>query len=217
MQEGDTSGETGIEEIGEDMAEELKALIEKIQQEGVDAAREKAVKIEEEARRNAEAITAKAKKDADSMLSKAKEEIARTEEGSKASLKQAGRDLILNLRKEIASALDKIILSKVREGLTHDDMAKMLAALIKGAGAKVQDGTIVSLNKEDLEKVEKALFSELGASLKKGVTLSSSEEIHAGFRISYDAGKSYYDFTDQALAEYLAGYVKPQLVQALKG
>ena len=67
------------------MAEELKALIEKIQEEGVNTAREKARKIEEDARRQAEAITAKARKDADSILVKAKEDIAKAEEGSRAS------------------------------------------------------------------------------------------------------------------------------------
>ena len=199
------------------MAEELKALIEKIQEEGVNTAREKARKIEEEARRQAEAITAKARKDADSILVKAKEDIAKAEEGSRASLRQAGRDLILSLRKEIASTLDKIILSKVRDNLTHEDIAKILVTLIKGSSGKGEGAVLVTLNKDDLEKVEKALTGELGSALKKGVKLSSSEDFRAGFTISYDSGRSYYDFTDQALAEYLAGSMKPKLAQLLKG
>jgi vacuolar-type H+-ATPase subunit E/Vma4 len=43
-----------------------------------------------------------------------------------------------------------------------------------------------------------------------------SEDISSGFIISYDQGKSYFDFSDKALAEYIAGYLKPQLSEILK-
>ncbi|PIW68507.1 MAG: V-type ATP synthase subunit E, partial [Candidatus Omnitrophica bacterium CG12_big_fil_rev_8_21_14_0_65_42_8] len=52
---------------------------------------------------------------------------------------------------------------------------------------------------------------------KKGIVVRASDEISVGFTISFDAGKSQYDFTDKALAEYIGVYLKPKLSEILKG
>ncbi|MDP3804865.1 MAG: hypothetical protein Q8Q87_04880 [Candidatus Omnitrophota bacterium] len=198
------------------MVEELKGLIEKIQEDGVRAAEEKANKIEAEARKKAEAIIEKARTDADSMIARAREEIGRMEEGSRASLKQAGRDLLISLKKEVNSLLGRLILSEVKHALAPEELAKIIIALIKGFAEREASKVIISLKKEDMESVEKHLFRELSAELKKGITLAASEEIRGGFLISYDSGKSYFDFTDRALAGYISLQLKPRLAEILK-
>lgn len=198
------------------MAEDIKNLIEKIQQEGIQAAQEKALQIEEEARLQAQNIIAQAKKEAQKLISEAKEKCARLEESSNASLKQAGRDLLLNLREQINALLDKIILSHARAQLTPQEITRIIALLIKDYGNKEKGGIVISLGKEEFQKLEKTLLSELKDEVKKGVTLKSSDEIGAGFIISFDAGKSHFDFTDKALAQYLGGYLKPAIAELLK-
>jgi hypothetical protein len=37
-----------------------------------------------------------------------------------------------------------------------------------------------------------------------------------GFTISFDSGRSCYDFTDRALAAYIGTYLKPKLNQILQ-
>ena len=71
------------------------------------------------------------------------------------------------------------------------------------------------MKKEDQEKIEKGLLAELKEEVKKGITLKPSEDIAGGFIISYDAGKSHFDFTDKALAEYFSLYLKPKIGQML--
>lgn len=198
------------------MAEELKGLIEKIQEEGVRAAEETANKIEAAARQEAEAIVEKARMDADSMIARCREEILRMEEGGRASLKQAGRDLLISLRKEINSLFERLVLSEVKKALTPEQLAKIIIALIKDFAGKETGKIIISLKKEDIESVEKHLLGELSAELRKGITLMASEEIRGGFIISYDSGKSYFDFTDKALAEYISIHLKPKLAEILK-
>jgi vacuolar-type H+-ATPase subunit E/Vma4 len=197
------------------MAEELKALIDKIKEEGVLAAEESGRVIEDRARRTAEEVTAKAREKADALIAEARERITRMEAGSRAELKQASRDMILGLRKEISAMLDKIITSHVGKALDAEEMAKIIAALVKEQGAEKREGIVVTLKKEDLEKLERQYLSELRTELKKGVTLRSSDEIQGGFLISYDSGKSYYDFTDKALARHLAFQMKPKLAEIL--
>ncbi|MCM8760602.1 MAG: hypothetical protein NC938_06780 [Candidatus Omnitrophica bacterium] len=198
------------------MAEELKGLIAKIQEEGIKAAQAKAEQIEEEARRRAEEKIQQAEKEARRILSEAAEKAAKIEASARESLKQASRDILISLKKEIAAMLDRIITLHIHKTLSPEELAGMLIAMIKGCSPHSREKVVISLRKEDLEKVEKTLFAELGAEAKKGITLKSSSGIRSGFTISYDGGKSYFDFTEKALAEYLSSQLSPYLAEILK-
>lgn len=198
------------------MVENLNSLIEKINREGVEAAEGKARDIEAEAKRQAEEILEKAKKDAGRIIAEAKGEIARTEKSAEESVRQAGRNLIISLRKEIASILDSLITLRVREELNPAAMARIITSLIKNYKGPHEGNIIVSLSKEDLLKLEETFLSKLKSEAKKGITLKQSDEIRGGFVISYDSGKSHFDFTDKALAEYISSYLRPKLGELIK-
>lgn len=198
------------------MAEDLKGLIDKIQEDGVRAAEEKAKAIEEEAGRRARAMIASAEKKADALIASARDNIAKMEASSMASLKQSGRDLLLTLHKEVVSMLEKIVVSEVREAMSAEEMAKVITGLVKDYVGAKKDSVEISLKKEEADKLQKCLASELGAEARKGITLKPSDDIRGGFLISFDSGKSHYDFTDKALAEYLGAYLKPKLAEMLK-
>lgn len=199
------------------MPEEIKELIEKIQQEGILAAQNQARQIEEEAQKKAKEIVLRAEAQAQKIISDAKVAAAKTEDAAKVSLKQAGRDTLLTLKKEINAVLERIIGLRAKEALSPHELAKIIASLIKEYTGKEKAGIEVLLKKEDLEKLEKELFAELKETAKKGITLKPQEDITAGFIISFDAGKSHFDFTDKALAGYIAGYLQPKLAEILNG
>ena len=198
------------------MAEDVKQLIEKIQQEGIQAAEEKAKTILEEAKRQAALLVEKTNSDVQKLMQEANERIAKTEEASRLALKQAGRDTMISLRKEINSLLDKIIRASIQGALSPPELDKIITGLIKEISQKHKEGIEITLKKEDIERIEKGFFSELKDEIKKGVVLRPLEEISAGFLISFDSGKSHFDFTDKALADYLATYLKPKLLEMLK-
>ena len=198
------------------MAEDIKDLIEKIQQEGIKTAEDKAREIENQARLKAEEMVKKAKAEAEKLISAAKEQIAKAQEGSQVLLKQAGRDMILSLRKEINDMLDKLIISAAKEALKPQELVKIIASLIKHHHEEAKAGIAVSINQDDLAKLEEGLLSELGRDVKKEITLRGEDDILAGFMISFDSGKSQFDFTDQALSEYIGSYLKPKLKEILE-
>ena len=197
------------------MAEELKSLIEKIQEEGVKVAKEKASNIENEARRQAQAILEKARQEAQKLIADAQEKVAKEEEAGRLALKQAGRDSIISLRKEITATLDRVIAAAIKDALEPEELVKIISRLIQEQGQRHREGIIISLNKEDAQRLEKDFLDALKEELKKGITLKISEDIQAGFLISFDAGRSLFDFTDKALADYLGSYVKPKLGEML--
>lgn len=198
------------------MSEELKSLIEKIQVEGVQAAEEKSQAILDAAKRQADAIVEKAHRQAQNLIQEANERIAKAEEASRLALKQAGRDTVISLKKEINDLLGKIIRSSIQEALSPTELGKIITSLIKETSHKQKEGIEITLKKEDIERMEKGFFSALKDEIRKGIVLKASEEISAGFLISFDAGKSHFDFTDKALTDYLSTYLKPKLLEILK-
>jgi V/A-type H+-transporting ATPase subunit E len=198
------------------MAEEIKELIEKIREEGVRAGEDKARMIEEEARNKARRIINDAEAESKKILGQARESISRSEESSKALLKQAARDCVIGLKKEILSTLNRITLTHVHKTLTPEETGRLIAHLVKECKPKDGGEIIITLKKEDINKLEGALMLELSGELKKNLVLKPSEDIRGGFTISYDRGKSCYDFTDKALAEYIGSYIRPKLSEILK-
>ncbi len=198
------------------MAQELKALIDKIQKEGVESAQKAAQEIEARAKKQAEEIVARAGNDAKKLLDDAREKIRQEKDSSEAALKQAGRDLVLSLKKQILETLDKIVALDVRQALGPQDLAALVKLAVGQYGAQGSGTVVVSLQEGDRQKFQQGFLSRLKDELKRDIVLKATDEIAGGFTISFDAGKSHFDFSDKALAAYLSGLVRPKLAELLK-
>ena len=198
------------------MAEEIRDLIEKINQEGIRAAEEKAQNIEAEAKQRADDILAQARLEAEEMIAVAKDRIYHEDEKGKTLLAQAGRDLLLSLRKEINTMLGRIVVSDIQRTLTPEALFRLISEVAKNYSVGENSDIMVLLNKEDLETLEKNFLHKLREETKKKIILRPADEISGGFTISFDSGKSCYDFTDKALAEYIGTYLKPKLNEILQ-
>ncbi len=199
------------------MADQIRALIDKINQEGVQAAEEKAREIESRAQEKAAAIVSRANAEAKKILEEAGEKVRRMEASSQASLKQAGRDLLLVLKQEVLELLAKIIAADVGKVISEEELSKILTELIKQYAAQQTSAVTVYLSEQDKKKLEGRFISRLKEDTKKGVELKGRDDIRAGFVISFDAGRSQFDFTDAALAEYIGSSLKPAVAALLGG
>ena len=198
------------------MAQEIKDLIAKIQQEGVKVAQEKAAQIQVQADAEGKRIISEAKSQAQKIIEQANIESKRLNDSTQASLKQAGRDLLISLKKEINFMLADLIKADIQRVLTENELLKIIEAMIKNAPLSLGSEIIVSLNPLDQEKLVKEFFKQLAEKIKKQITLKSTDQIASGFIISFDAGKSIFDFSDTALTEYITGFLKPELGKILK-
>jgi vacuolar-type H+-ATPase subunit E/Vma4 len=185
------------------MAEDIKTLIEKINQEGIAAAPEE--------------ILEKAKKEANKLMNDAKEEIVKMHEKGKAALTQAGRDLLLVLRQEINSMLDRLIAKEVKDALSVEGLFKILNNIVKGSGEHAKEELIIYVNNEDAKALKENFIAKLKQEAKREIALRPSESIQKGFIISFDSGKSQFDFSDKAMAEYIGSVLKPKLKEILQG
>ncbi|PIQ90743.1 MAG: hypothetical protein COV71_03055 [Candidatus Omnitrophica bacterium CG11_big_fil_rev_8_21_14_0_20_41_12] len=198
------------------MAKEIKDLIAKIQTEGIKAAEDKAREIEAKAHAQAQLIIAQAHAQAKKITGDAQEQADKIRKSMETSLSQAGRDFLITLRAQVDTMLDKLVAENIRQSLTPEELFKIILALIKGATDKGSSQVIITLSVEDRKHLEKCFLKKLIEETKAQIVLKASDEISAGLRISFDAGKSHFDFSDTALAEYIALDIRPELARILK-
>jgi len=197
------------------MPEEIKNLIEKIQREGIQAADVKAKHIEAEAKEKAESVLRQARQEAEKIIAQGQQEAKRTGESTQALLEQAGRDMLISLRREINAMLQRLITAEVRQALKPDELARIILAFIKEYGGKAKEDIVISLAKKEVKELT-GFLATLKDAAKQKIVIRPAEDIQAGFVISFDGGKSEFDFSDQALGEYISLYLKPGLNEILK-
>lgn len=200
------------------MSERLKELLEKINEEGVKQAEEKAKAMEIKARSDIEKILKDAKTEAERIVKEAKLEAEKTRQSTEIAMKQAARDLILFLKDEIRKMLDKIIAIQTQKAMSSGEIGDILRNLIEKyleKGGESSDIRVL-LKKEDLEKLKSTFSTRLKERLKEGLEFKPSPNINAGFSISFDKGKSFFDFTDEGIREALCAYLNPELARLLK-
>lgn len=197
------------------MEVQLKELIEKIKNDGVESAKAQGEEIVAKARQEAKEIVAQAQKAAKEAQETAAKEAQASEERGRQALQQAGRDLLLNLTQKITGLFDAALAKHTREAL--DEGA--LTALVKEAFSKLElkgQNLALHLSEADAQKIGEALKAALGSSVKGGLEIKPTKSVEAGFRIEEKEGGAFYDFSSQALAENLAAYLNPKLAEDLK-
>ena len=197
------------------MSQQVQELIDKIKTEGFEEAQKKSTDIESKAHSDAQKIIDDAKLKAEKLVIEANEEIKRVKESTEMALKQSARDMILSLRKELEATLQKIIQTEVKASLTAEQLGELLNTLIKQSSGQEQDDIKVTLNEKDLKNIKDSFLAKLQKQVKQSIHLSSSSDIDKGFMISFDSGKSSFDFTDQSLTNYLGGFLNSEVSSLL--
>lgn len=199
------------------METQLQELIDKIKTEGVAEAEGQSEKIRKDAEQKASDVLDKSRAEAEKIVAAAKAEADRFEQTGKEAMRQAGRDLILNLQSSITKLFETIVERETKEALTEKVLQKIITDLIHAWQEKGQNDIQVLLSAADLKEMGKGFLKTLSDEMKKGVELKPSPDVQAGFRIGQRNGAVYYDFTDKGIAENLMQYLNPKLAECLKG
>jgi V/A-type H+/Na+-transporting ATPase subunit E len=194
---------------------QLKELIETIKSEGVESAEAKAKEIIDDAEKKRNDIIAAAEQESEKIIKNAGKEAESLKSAAEASIRQAGRDLLLSLEKSIIKMLDAVVKRESAQTLDGKVLETSIITLLKNWKDESQTLEVL-LSEEQLEKLEDSFLEQLKKELKSGVLLKPAENIDAGFRISEKDGASYYNFTAAGIAEMLSQYVNPRLSSLLR-
>ncbi|MFH1790423.1 MAG: hypothetical protein ABH885_00350 [Candidatus Omnitrophota bacterium] len=194
---------------------DLSGIIEKIKKEGVAEAEQEAQGIIGQARQKAGVIVKDAEGKKNEIIKEAKGQADVFRESSERAIRQAARDVVLALRERVTDFFDRIVKNKVSEALTPDVLQEAIIKMVRNFARDKSCDVEVLLNEADRQKIEKALFDELKKEAKARLELRGYKGIEKGFRIGVKGEDSYFDFTDEGIAEALKAHLNPKLVEIL--
>jgi V/A-type H+-transporting ATPase subunit E len=201
------------------MADELQALLNRITEEGLKKAEAERLAMVEKASVEANRIIAAATTTAAKLVEEGRREAALLCEKGEQSLRQAARDVLLSLRSELQKRLAEVAKSTAGNALDAPAMAAILADLARhfAASGGREQRLEVLLNPAQVEALRRALGEALAADLRARVDLSPVPSVKAGFRLRLSGSDVVYDFSDEALAAAISGFLGPKLVAIVAG
>jgi V/A-type H+-transporting ATPase subunit E len=203
------------------MTEDLQQLLEKIRREGVDQARTEADAILATARAQAAALVADAERQAGEVREAARRDAVTFEQRSSDAVRQAARDLMLGVEREVTELLTQILMSDVKTALA--DPTRLAALVEEAVRAYLSGGDgavqvlLAAKSAPVLEILRQRLAKMAGAPNGVTVELEAAGTASAtGFRVRLAGGRIEHDFTAAAIAESIARHVRPQLAALLR-
>lgn len=196
---------------------QVEQLISKIKNEGIKAAEDNAEKIIQDAEQKAESIIKDAEKKAVEITAAAQADALRFENSAKASVKQAGRDVILTVRKNLSDIFDRLLKAETDKALTANVMEEIIVNTINKWDKTETGNFIIEIPEKDSDTLQKILTSRLSEEIKNGLEIKTAKNMEKGFFISSKDGSAYFNFSDEGIAEALSEYLNPKLATLISG
>lgn len=195
------------------MEQKIQELTAKIYQEGVEKGESQAKNIIAAAQEKANGIVADAKVQADKIVADAQKQSAELKRNTEAEIRLSGTQALSAIKQQI---LDLVTAKAVDEGMsaTLSDPAtvKEFVALVvqnwkMGNDAPRLEVLLPAQKQGELKKAFEKGGSDL---LKKGLSLTFTKSIKAGFRIGPQDGSFRISLTDEDFSEFFKEYLRPR-------
>ena len=207
----------------------VQNLVDRIRDQGVLAATEKANKILRDAEAKSAKMLADAKREVEQLRENARVEIESNHAAALEALKLSARDTVLQLEAKVASAFEVFVQKLVTSATRDEKFIKSIVLVLAGHAEKelIGDKEIEILISESIltgqpnEKLEeRAKQTILGLSsemLREGVELIPSSEIEGGASVRLIKDKLEIDLSDKAIAKLLYQRILPRFKALLEG
>ena len=173
------------------MSEDLQSLLEKINRDGVQKAQAQADEIVAAAKAAAEKAS------------------AAYAERTNETIRQAARDIVLDVKKSVDALLCRLLTENVNAALSDPASVRNLVAEAIATFASKGDIEVAASS-----KLAEALKAQLAA--KGNFTVVTDETLETGFSVKVDGGRVEHAFTGMVIAEELAKRLRPDLAALVK-
>ena len=198
------------------MAEELQSLLDKINQDGIMKAEAKKNEIIAAAEKSAADIIADAEKKAADIIANAEQEAQAVSKRAASALEHSRRDILLQLRKELADRLHETIQDAGAAALSPEFMAQLVREIALAFAAAPDSVITVRTSVKNAAALDQALRAALADSFAKEPKVLAGKEVANGMEVSFDGGKCFYDFTLDAVSDLLNEYIGSKLSAIFK-
>ncbi len=199
------------------MPEALQSLIDKLQGEVVDEAQRKADAILAEAEAEAERRLAAADAAARKLREAAEHDAELMRERGERALEQAGRDLLIGVRRGVEDVVMRLVSVSLERALTPETLRDMLLTMAEAYAKRGGSDRRMSvlLGPDDRERLARFYADEYRQKLEQGVDIRLGAGIEKGFRVTLAGEHVEHDFTLEAIADVLSEMLRPELARLL--
>ncbi|AFT83433.1 V-type ATP synthase subunit E [Borreliella garinii NMJW1] len=194
---------------------EVKDLINKIKKDGLEEAERISNDIISKAKKEAEEIVARAEEAAGALKAKSEKEINDYKRHALEASRQAIRDLIIGVEKNLKSLFENTLKDNVAEVFSDNNFLSELIIKITDSWIK-EEKLVIQLNESDFSGLEQILRLKLGNKLKEGIEIKSFKGISKGFKIQKKNTGLQYDFSVETIADILFDYLNPRFKEVIK-
>jgi len=198
------------------MGTDLQHLLDKIQTEGLGKAKAEADALLAQARDEAQRIAAAAQQRAAEMSARSEAEAEAFRQRAVEAVRQAGRNVVLNVEQSTRELLEKLLLREVKAAMALPDVLREL--VLDTVRAYAGRGETVSARLPEaagelLPALREQLRREAGSGTVE-VVLDAAQ--HSGFSLRVQNGRVEHDFSAEAVATAMSKTLRPQLAELLK-
>jgi V/A-type H+-transporting ATPase subunit E len=223
-------------QTAEATASGVEELIQRLRHDGVEAGREEAERIVEEAEQRANWLVEQARAEADELVANAQKETERFREAAEEALQVAARDAVLQMKDQLAQQFSDEIRRLVRGEMEHSVLLERLILEVAGrvrADAGLDEAEQIEIllpagardladlrdDPDELRTGELSRFvvEVAGDLLRQGVTLTPSKQIREGIRIRLTDKQIEIDLSSEAIAKHLLEHLLPRFRALLEG
>lgn len=199
------------------MADELQALLDRLDRDGIRKGENEAARIVEEAKAEAKRIVEAANEEAQRLTAAAKAQCATMQQKTEAALRQSARQVLLEVRHEleerVKNAVAALLRSVMDPGAVAECIARLCLEYFRTAGAN--DSLTVLLPADRAAVLAEAVKAQLADDLHSRVNLAPSPELSGGFKLAFSGNDVVYDFSDEALVEALSAHLSGSVAGVL--
>ncbi|MFO7617253.1 MAG: V-type ATP synthase subunit E family protein [Bacteroidales bacterium] len=203
------------------MNAKLEELTQKIYAEGVAKAEEEATRIISEARKEADHLLRKSRQEGEAIVEQANKEAEELRRNVESEIKLSTRQSVNSLKQDITNLIVTTISKEETSSLMKNREfieAVILKAVEGFAGDNFASPDLeVVLPQKDKKELEAYFKGRMKSLLDKGITISLSEEIQAGFEIGPKDHSYKISFTDETFESFFKNYLRPRSIKLLYG
>lgn len=176
----------------------IQDLVSSIKREGIDEAEKEKAAIIQAARSQADGIVKAAKAEARRLSDETRKRLELEKESSIEAARQARRDVVISLRKELGGLLEGVLARKIERSLGPEEVGALVRAALQG-----EDPARYELQAKGLEAELRGVLAD---ELRKGLALRTLPGIE-GFKLVEKDGSGFYDLSPEELARVLKPFV----------
>lgn len=192
------------------MSEKLKALTEKIYEEGIEKAKSDSNQIIEDAKKKASKILQEAEAKKSQMLTEAEFEIESLKKKVGSEIKMAAQKSINQIKQQLIEIIQEKTISHPISKTFNDP--KFCATAIIQCLASLKNNSegswVFDVPRKEKEEIEQAINNQKSSLLSSGISINPSPNLKSGFEVMPENGNYILKFDEAMFEEYFSSFLK---------